>query len=870
VQFKPYFLGLRTDMRRAASCQKCFRTGDIDRVGSTVRHLTFFEMLGNFSFGDYFKEESLAWGWEFITKELSLPADKIYVTIYKGGIAPRDTEAYEIWRKLLPANLRDSHIKELGDKDNFWTMGPTGPCGPSSEIYYDFGPDDAQQSRYGRHECAGVGCDCDRYMEFWNHVFTQFDRKEDGSLAILPKKNIDTGLGLERLATILQGKKSPFATDLFAPIIDEVLNLRPPPPNQPTNIDTVTRLKLHPTKHTPVPNHLNIITDHARACAFLILEGITPSNEGRGYVLRRVIRRAMVAASTLCNKTEPFIYKLAPATVGIFKDHYPELSINQEHIAKTIEEEEKRFLVTLESGNKFLDALFLKCHTTKTQKLSGKDVFHLYETYGFPIELTREIAAADGIALDEQGIEEAKNKAQELAKSKWKGSGAKDTFAFQKAEEKIPAGKFVGYNALSTDAVISGLLDAHGNIVEKLESGASGYVALSATPFYAESGGQVGDTGVLTDLHSCPIAKVEDTQRPVSKLVLHRVKTFQRLYKGMEVRASVSRSARHATACNHTAVHLVNAALREVLGDGVRQAGSYVSSERFRFDYTTAVPPTREDIEKVELVANAAVLSGMSVRMEERPLKDAEALGALTLLGEKYADPARFVLINENGFICAGDRYSLELCGGTHVESTAELVTVRILKDSSLSAGVRRIEGVAGPAAIKYLRQIAAATETLAEKLLVGIEDVPARVEQLLQREKSLRQEIGDLKQKLLSGGGAASAEIADVNGLKLLISLNENADVGMLRGLSDKLRASNPGGAVIAAARREDKISFVVSVAEGAQADACAIAHALAARIGGKGGGRKDFAQGGGDAAHWPDFKRSAVEAAKSAAPAK
>ena len=836
VPLKPYFLGLKTDLTRAASCQKCFRTTDIDRVGTTARHLTFFEMLGNFSFGDYFKAESLAWGWEFITKEMKLDPKRIYVTIYKGGIAPRDEEALEIWRKLLPTDLRDSHISELSEKDNFWTMGPTGPCGPCSEIYFDFGPGD-----YGQHDCTGVGCDCDRYMEFWNHVFTQFDRQEDGSIKMLPKKNIDTGMGLERLVTIAQGKRAPFETDLFSPIADaaaDMLNIKRDSP------ESVLALR--------------VISDHSRACAFLIAEGITPSNEGRGYVLRRLIRRA-VRYGKLAGHKEPFMHKLVQQTMDIFASTYPELLKTQKQIEQTLLAEEERFVETLESGERALADL-----TAKFPKgIPGAQAFSLYETYGFPFELTREIAQKNGVPVDEQGFEEARSKAQELAKSRWKGSGAKENMSFQQAEENFPVSIFTGYNSLAEDTTIVGLLGENGKTVKTLDEGEHGFAALALTPFYAESGGQVGDTGVFCDPYGNPLAEVEDTQRPVGKVVFHKITALKQLSTGMEVRASVNRVQRKATACNHTAVHVINSALREVLGAGVRQAGSYVSQDRFRFDYTASSAPTREQTENIEFIANAAVQSAFLVCKEERPLKDAEKFGATTLLGEKYADPARFVLINDNGFEGATDRYSLELCGGTHVDNTAELVTIKILKDASLSAGVRRIEGVAGAAAVKYLRETAGIAENLSERLGTGVDEVAKRVDQILQREKDTRREIAELKEKILAGGSAAPANAEDIGGgKKLVVSLNEDADVGMLRSLSDKLRQTNPGAVIVVAAKREDRISFVVAAPEGT--DACVIARGLSVKLGGKGGGRKDFAQGGGDAAKWGEFRQAATETVK------
>ncbi|MFA5162616.1 MAG: alanine--tRNA ligase [Elusimicrobiales bacterium] len=865
VPLKPYFLGLKTGMSRAVSCQKCFRTTDIERVGMTARHLTFFEMLGNFSFGDYFKTETLDWGWEFLTKQMNIPPDRLYATVYKGGLAPRDEKSVEIWQKLFPKHLRDSHIKELGDDTNFWTMGPTGPCGPCSEIYYDFGPGD-----YGPHECSGVGCDCDRYIEIWNHVFTQFDRHADGTLKQLPRRNIDTGMGLERLAAAVQGKKTPFATDLFEPIIGQAAGL--------LGFEPSFDAKFNPATKKPYINGANVIADHCRAAVFLVSEGVTPSNEGRGYVLRRIIRRAVRYGAVMAkDKSGPFLHKLAPSAAAIFKERYPELEKNQQLVCDTIKAEEERFLDTLEAGEKMLQDLFAKC---SGGSFPGEEVFHLYETYGFPLELTRELAQKNGIAVDEEGFEKARAKAQQAARANWKGSGSKDVFLFQKAEESFPPAVFTGYNSLSEETTVTGILNSSGEIVDSLEKDGAGYVSLAVTPFYAESGGQTGEAGVITDGKDNIIAVVEDTQRPIAKAVLHKVRALDKISTGMAARATVSRPLRRASACNHTAVHLVNAALRQVMGSGVRQAGSYVSPERFRFDYTSNAAPSREQLAKVEELVNAAVESGLSVCKEERPLAEAQSLGATTLPGEQYADPARFVLINKGGFARAAERFSLELCGGIHADSSGELMTVKILKDSSLSAGVRRIEGVAGAAAIKYLRGTAAIAENFSERFSAGLEEVEKRVERLLKREKDFKREIAELKQKLVAcqsadrGGETASGEscapLFDVaGGMKVIVCANADADVAMLRSLSDKFRKEHPGALVIAASKREDKISFVAAAEENSPADACAVAKALAEKLGGKGGGKKDFAQGGGEAAHWNNFKKLALEAAQSALPA-
>ncbi|MFA6582681.1 MAG: alanine--tRNA ligase [Elusimicrobiaceae bacterium] len=826
VPLKPYFLGLKRELTRAASVQKCFRTTDIERVGTTVRHLTFFEMLGNFSFGDYFKEDAIAWAWEYLTKCVHIDPARLYVTVFDGKSAPKDEEAAEIWRKVLPANLREGRIKFMGDKDNFWTMGPTGPCGPSSEIYYDFGPDMASHDN-----CSGVGCDCDRYIEIWNLVFTQFDRQEDGSLIALPRKNIDTGMGLERLTTVIQGKKSPFATDLFAPISAAAAELL----KTSSERDALSRLALR------------VAADHSRAAAFLIAEGITPSNEGRGYVLRRIIRRT-VRYGKLLGRKDPFMHELIAPVNDLFGDIYPEIRKNMAHISETVKAEEERFMETLESGEGKLAELLEKYSGT----IPGAEAFNLYETYGFPLELTREIASSKGFAVDEREFEDARKKAQELAKSGWKGSGDSGSFSFHSADEKFGVTPFTGYyGSLRAKTRVAGLLNDKGEMVSALPSHSKGYAVLESTPFYAESGGQVGDTGVLCDSAGVVIARVLDTQKPAGKAFFHEIETSARICEGDEILAEVNKNARSAIAANHTAVHLVNAALRQVLGDSVRQAGSYVGPDRFRFDYTISRSPSKEEIAQVEAISNTAISEDYTVYKEERPLKDAEQLGAVTLLGEKYSDPARFILINEEGWEDALNRYSLELCGGIHVDRTRQLMTLKILKDSALSSGVRRIEGVAGPAAIAYYKSVSDKAESAAKKLLSTVDELDARVGQLLDKEREFKQEIAKLRQKLASGSaGSKNKEIAAGNGIKLVWSDVEEGDKDSLRAVSDKLRSSSQKTVVLATSAADGKYSFALGISGDLKGvvNVSALVRKWGGLVGARGGGRDDFAQGGGD----------------------
>ena len=819
VQFKPYYLGLKTDMKRAASCQKSFRTTDIDNVGKTIRHLTFFEMLGNFSFGDYFKKESLSWGWEFFTKELGLPADRFYPSIYKGGVAPRDEEARAIWESILPGNLH-SHIIELGDKDNFWAMGDTGPSGPCSEIYWDRG------EKYDHPGCAGPGaCDCDRYIEIWNHVFTQFDKQADGTFKPLPRKNIDTGMGLERLTFVVEGKESPFETSLFQPIVQAAAKL----------------LKVEPGSSEEAVSAFRIISEHLRASSFLIAEGIMPSNEGRGYVLRRLIRRAARYGRILGAK-DPFLHRLVPSVHEIFRDVYPEMISAGKQISAALKFEEQGFIETLETGEKFLADLLEK----HPRGVPGAEAFKLYETYGFPIELTRELALKKSIPLDEAGFEAARKAAQETARANWKDSGEKDGFIFQTAEEKFPATVFKGYEVTETDSTVLGLLDVKGKIVDSLPANSDGYAVLDITPFYAESGGQAGDSGKLF-CGAAEAAEVADTQKPVSKVYFHRIRTASAMKTGMKVRAGVS-DLRYYTACNHTAIHVVNSALKKVFGENTRQAGSEVDPHRFRFDYTITKTPSKEEMAEVERIANEAVGRKFRVFKMARPLKDAEAFGATTLLGEKYADPARFVLINSGGWDSARDRYSLELCGGTHIDSLSELVVVKILKDSSVSRGVRRIEGVAGPAAVAHLSKLAGIAEEAASKLSIPPQDLPMRVDQMLQNIKELKVK----KEQVQKGEDAAgNTETADLpNGSRLVTVSSKGLNMQALRSFSDSLRKSYPDDILFLYSETEGKLAFILAVPpkfSSGSLNASEVAKKVSTAISGSGGGRKDFAQGGG-----------------------
>lgn len=825
VQFKANFMGIDKSLKNAATCQKCVRTTDIDSVGFTERHLTFFEMLGNFSFGDYFKNEAIAWAWEYLTGVLGISPDKLYVSIYKGGIAPRDEEAYNAWLKYVPKE----RIFELGEADNFWTMGPTGPCGPCSEIYYDFGDKGCKNPH------CDITCDCGRFVEIWNIVFESYNRLEDGSLQPLPQNNIDTGMGLERLCMVMQHKQNIFETDLFTPLTD------------------AAKKALHIEGKTPLEiSALRIIADHVRSSSFLIAEGILPSNEGRGYILRRLIRRAARYAKLMGGK-EPFLYTLAKKVGEIFEGLYPEIDQNLKHIEDVLKAEETLFLKTLQTGEEKLAELLAR----KGKTLSGKDAFYLHETFGFPLELTREIAAAKGIKVDEEGYEKAKEEASAKSRSYADEFSKEKVKILQGLEQAYPATVFTGYDTLAQNARVLTLLNTEFEEVKTLSG--EGYAVFDKTSFYAESGGQVGDTGqVLKDGQTA--ARILDVQKPIGKIFLHKVDGT--LTAGDEVLLQVNSEARRRAAANHSAIHVINAALRQVFGDGVHQSGSYVSPQRLRFDYTLSKTPTAEEWKKVWAIVQQAIDAALPVACQERPLNDAAKLGAVTLLGETYADPARFVLMG-GSFEEPEKKYSLELCAGTHVSNTAQIITVVPIKEGSLSAGVRRIEAVAGHAALDYLKGINAEMEEMAARLTVPVADVAQRLHALMDELREVKKRYTEFREKTLAAGGLSQVTFTMKNGATLVMQNAEGAQPRELRAIADTVSQKYDKAVIIVTTDREGKRSFVVkTVGQLPNTNALEIAKMIAADLNGRAGGRPDFAQGGGEAKKpWQEFMSSLKE---------
>ncbi|MBI3298214.1 MAG: alanine--tRNA ligase [Elusimicrobia bacterium] len=872
VPFKPYFLGQKTGVDRATSCQKCFRTTDIDRVGQTIRHLTFFEMLGNFSFGDYFKEGAIEFCWDFLTNVAKLDPNRLHPTVFED-----DAEAEAVWVKL---GIPNKPVR-LGSDTNFWAMGPTGPCGPCSEVYYDLGPE------FGTGPQDTVGGDGDRYIEVWNLVFMQFDRQPDGTLKPLPKKNIDTGMGLERLAMIVEGKSSPFQTSLFDPIrkaAADVIGVPPPDARGggPSEAEVVMAYR--------------IIADHVRAAVMLSAEGIIPSNVERGYVLRRLIRRASRYGRLLGAK-EPFLHLLVGPALGIFASQYPELAAARQQVAETLKAEEARFLETLEVGERELGEL-LERHA---KYLPGAAAFKLYDTYGFPLELTKEICARKGVAVDEPGFHEAREAAMEAASRRPAVAPQLLSAPYQAVMEANPGLRceFSGYRKLEelTQVVAilkhvkseGGMRVEHGPKVE-LGPGDEGEVVLLRTPFYPEGGGQVGDQGAFVDdvTDDRLLAKVHDTQKPLPELIAHRVTAQRTLRVGMRLRARVDPETRRTTAYHHTATHLLNEALRRVLGPNVRQAGSLVSPERLRFDFTHGKPVTVEQAAEIEKLVNGAIAEDLPVDPMERPAADMKELGAVSLLGEKYGDKPRFLLIGKKGWADPADRFSLELCGGTHVARTGEIQSFKIVKETAVASGIRRIEAVAGPAleelarraeaesraalkeAIRRFIELTSKIQSVTGKpyktVLANIPDADAapiaevrkNVAELKELEKSLEAQLAQIKRENLLQQAEHGRILLEVAGRKLAVQKFDAAEPQALRDISDKLKRELGSGVVFLGTYDANRLSYVVAVTQdllGAGLHAGKIAQAVAAMQGGKAGGRPDFAQGGGPDYDWDEL---------------
>jgi alanyl-tRNA synthetase len=830
VPFKPMFLGqVRLEYTRAASCQKCIRTNDIDNVGRTRRHHTFFEMLGNFSFGDYFKAEAVPWAWEFLTDKnwMGLDKDKLWVSVYKD-----DEEAIALWKRL---GVKDWKIKKMGEDSNFWTMGPTGPCGPCSEVYYDFGRGADPEVKEEDLENGG-----NRYVEIWNNVFTQFDRQADGSLNPLPQKNIDTGMGLERLAAVMQtGVGDNFETDLFQPLIQAVAEASGKPYGEQ-----------HPWNMS-----LRVIADHVRASAFLMADGVIPGNEGRGYVLRRIFRRA-IRHGRLLGINELFLYKLVPKVAKMVEAAYPEMLKAEAKLELAFRSEEERFSKTLDSGLGILKELLPKIKSSGSGVLPGAQAFKLYDTYGFPLELTQELAAEQGLGVDKLEFDAEMEKQREQARAAWKGGGHGEDAVYGGLATRMARTAFLGYGAAEASAAVAALVK-QGKEVEEAGAGEDVEVVLDQTPFYGESGGQVGDSGVLEAVGL--EAEVLDTvKRAGGALFVHRCRVHSGSLKaGTRLTARVDATRRQAIARHHSATHLLHAALRQVLGPQATQSGSYVGPERLRFDFAHGQALSPGQMESVERLANQYALRDAMGDIREMTSKEAQAEGATALFDEKYGEKVRVVSFGN---------FSKELCGGTHVRATGELGLIKILSESSVSAGIRRLEAVAGEAAYEEVRRGESMLSGLSQRLKTSVAELPARLEKVLEREKELLRQI----EKLKTQGGAGTIDgylsaAQDVLGVRLVAAVLPDTDADTLKGLGDQLKERLKSGVVLLGSSQEDKATLIAMVTKDlvAKVSAGKLVAELAPLVGGRGGGKPEMAQAGGkEVSRLPE----AVEAAKMA----
>jgi alanyl-tRNA synthetase len=848
-QFKDVFLGKdRRDYRRATSSQKCMRVSgkhnDLENVGPSLRHHTFFEMLGNFSFGDYFKEEAIALAWQLLTEVWKLPADRLHATIFKGeGSVPRDEEAYDFWRRYVPAE----RIAELGAADNFWSMGETGPCGRCSEIHYFRG----NHLPCPEPTCLGPACSCDRFVEIWNNVFMEFDRQADGTLAPLPAPSIDTGMGLERIAAILQGTLSNYDTDLFAPLfaaLGEMIGRR------------------HGGSMEPADVSMRVVADHARATTFLIADGVVPSNEWRGYVLRKIMRRAMRHGNKL-GLTEPFLHRLVDVLVEQMGGAYPELPQGHDYITRLVRSEEERFEAVLASGLPRLEDLVDIQVKLGAKALPGEDVFKLYDSYGLPVDFIEDVAGQRGLALDRESFDRAleAQRVRARAKSSFGAAAPVDTFAVSPATSEAlrQAGdQFEGYARTHLQGVpVIAMMDQSGRETDALSGGESGYVALAATPFYVESGGQVSDTGRIFTESGSADARVAGMVRGDSGWPrLHRVLVTTGTLRTRDlITVEVDDDARDATRRNHTATHLMHAALRQVLGTHVKQAGSLVDSHRLRFDFVHFAALTAAEIREVEAIVNREILRNTAVQTEVRSTQEAIAAGAMALFGEKYGDKVRVVSV---------PGFSVELCGGTHCRATGDIGAFLVVEEGGIAAGVRRIEALTGMNAVHLAQDERATLRSVLSSLNVPASQAVEGVEKLHAEIKRLGREVGQLKMKAAMGGGQAGDEqIHQIGDIRLLTRKVEDLDKAALRDLSDSLKAKVGRGVVVLGALADGKVSVVVSVTSDltGRVHAGKLVKEIAPIVGGGGGGRPDFAEAGGKNPDKLDellaFSRQAVE---------
>jgi alanyl-tRNA synthetase len=816
VQFKGVFLGEeQRDYKRAVTSQKCVRAGgkhnDLENVGHTARHHTFFEMLGNFSFGDYFKKDAIAFAWEFLTTVVKLPKEKLWVTIYKD-----DDEAFELWQQV--AGVGPDRIVRLGEKDNFWSMGDTGPCGPCSEIIIDQGP----EMSCGKSTCA-VGCDCDRFLEIWNLVFMQYNRDETGKLTPLPKPSIDTGMGLERLSAVVQGVKSNFETDLFQPIIKQIAAMAGVPYHKDEQADI----------------SYQVCADHLRAMTFLISDGVLPSNEGRGYVLRRILRRAS-RYGKLIGINKPFLYKLTGAVVDEMREAYPELVDSRDHVAKLVLLEEERFATTLDSGLALLNDTVGKLKASGKKTVPGDVLFKLYDTFGFPLDLVADMARDMHFELDEDGYRRAMQEQREKARAAWAGSGEEKVKpVYKEAASTIKKPVFTGYDILEGSAEIQAIIKGDMRVSEA-HDGDEVEIILDHTPFYAESGGQVGDRGEL--LGEASKFEVMDTVKPVEGFIVHKGKVKRGTFKtGDAVLAKVEEGGRLDTMRHHTATHILHSTLRSVLGEHVKQAGSLVAPDRCRFDFTHYTALTEREKERIEELVNERIIENHPVETTVMDIDQAIASGAMALFDEKYGDKVRVVAVKD---------VSKELCGGTHTRASGDIGLFKIVSEAGIAAGVRRLEILAGMRAYEAVRKEEQDLRELGRILKASDPDIVGRVEKLVAQLRDTEKELDRMKHQLQSSqAGDVVSGARDINGISVLAKRADGVDPKDLRDFGDKLRDKLGSGVLALGSVKDDKVSLIVMVTKDltGRFHAGQIIKEMAAILGGTGGGKADLAQSGG-----------------------
>ena len=815
-QFKEVFQGMETrDYNRAATSQKCVRAGgkhnDLENVGYTRRHHTFFEMLGNFSFGDYFKAEAIEFAWDLITKDYGLPKDRLYVTVFR-----EDDEAEALWQKV--AGVSKDRIFRLDEKDNFWQMGDTGPCGPCSEIHYDMGPGTAEAGREDEQFPLDGG---GRFVEIWNLVFMQFNRDSSGAMTPLPRPSIDTGMGLERIAAVLQGKTSNYETDLIRPIIEQAAMLFGTEYGASDRSDTALRIN----------------ADHARATTFLINDGVLPSNEGRGYVLRKIMRRAMRHAR-LAGKQDPYLYQLTGFVAELMQPAYPDLMDSVQRIARIVKDEEHRYATTFLVAEKVFHDELAKV-TGKT--VPGSVSFRLYDTYGLALDEQEEMGRERGVAIDRAGFETEMKQQRDRARASWKG-GEKGAIvpAYQELLAKGRT-KFLGYNQMDAVSTAVGLL-VNQQMVEGVAAGVEAEIVLDQTPFYAETGGQVGDHGFLYNAHTGDkVAVVEDTRPGVPGLTVHKIRTVAAIRLGDPLRCEVGAQERFSTMRNHTATHLLHAALRQVLGPHVKQAGSVVEPNRLRFDFSHYAAMDTVELTEVERLVNNEILRNSPVTTNVMALDQAISTGAMALFGEKYGEEVRVVSITD---------FSRELCGGTHVSRTGDIGLCKIVSESSISAGVRRIEAVSGEGAVERYQQSREALDRVASLLHVAEPDLIGQVERLLAEKRSQERVIDQLKTRIAQSASAGlEAKAQEKNGVRYVTAQVDGLDRQQMRTLADGLRNKWKSAVVVLASVEDSGVSIVAAVTKDltGKLQAGKLVGTLAQAVGGKGGGRPDMAEGGG-----------------------